>query len=340
MAGAPWGGRQAEFPNTLLLSFYIAGVRTVKRCIPVNNTFFREVLLVNIKQKHKNWLWAFLFIAPTVIGLYLFFLYPMVNSIYISLTKWNHLTKPVFVGLTNYRNLVKDPVIKAELGNTLLFVVTMVPVIIITALFLANTLNIKSRLTGFFRTVFFLPYVLLPVVTAQVWLIMFNSKYGLINGLLGMMGLPQPVWLSNAILVRVIIVIVGLWASVGYYAIIILAGLQNISEQYYEACELEGGSSWHKFFHITIPLVTPQLFFSAIIAVISTFKMFDYIFIFGKDNIFVRENIRNMAYGIYERGFTYLDMGYASAEAMVFCALILIVTVIQNVGQKKWVHYG
>ncbi|QQO08193.1 carbohydrate ABC transporter permease [Breznakiella homolactica] len=295
---------------------------------------------MKIRRKYTNWIWGFVFIAPTVIGLYVFFLYPMVNSIYISLTKWNHLTKPEFIGFENYRRLFSDPTILREFFNTFFFVFTMVPLIIIVSLLLANTLNRRTNLTGFFRTVFFLPYVLLPVVTAQVWMIMFNSRYGLINTILGIFDLPQPVWMSDQWLVRMIIVLVGLWANVGYYAVIILAGLQNIADQYYEAAELEGATPRQKFFRITIPLVTPQLFFAAIIAMITIFKMFDYIFIFGKSNDFVRESIRTMAYGIYERGFTYLEMGYASAEAMILCVIVLAITIIQNIGQKKWVHYS
>jgi multiple sugar transport system permease protein len=293
---------------------------------------------VNVKR--TDWLWAALFTGPTVIGIYLFFIYPIFGSVYISLTKWNHLTRPEFIGLVNYINLFNDSAIAKELFNTLFFVLLLVPLIIALSLLLANFLNEKTRLTGFFRTVFFLPYILLPVVTAIVWYLMFNSRYGLINIFLGTLGLPQPGWLANEWLVKMAIIAVTLWGSVGYYGVIILAGLQNIPKQYYEACELDGGGPVRKFFHITVPLVTPQLFFVAIVSVISVFQIFDYVFVFGKSNVFVRENIRTMAYGIYERGFTYLDMGYASAEAVVFCALILMVTVIQNAGQKKWVHYG
>jgi multiple sugar transport system permease protein len=291
-------------------------------------------------RRQIDWLWAFLLIAPTTLGLYIFFLYPMVHSIFISFTKWNHLSPPEFVGLLNYVRLFHDPGIAREFFNTLFFVAIMVPVIIIVSLLLANTLNKPSPFNGFFRTVFFLPYVLLPVVSAQVWMIIFNSRYGIINTLLKALRLPQPVWFANEWLVRSIVIVVGLWANTGYYAIIILAGLQNIPRHFYEACELDGGGSWHKFIHITIPLVTPQLFYAAIIAVISIFKMFDYIFVFGKSNYFVRENLRTMAFGIYERGFTFLEMGYASAEAMVLCVIVMAVTVIQNVAQKKWVHYS
>ncbi|MDR0598974.1 MAG: sugar ABC transporter permease [Treponema sp.] len=291
-------------------------------------------------KKSKDWLWAVLFIGPTVIGVYLFYIYPIFGSVYISFTKWNHLTKPEFIGLANYINLFKDPGIAREFFNTIFFVVILVPLVMAFSLLLANFLNKKSRFTGFFRTAFFLPYVILPVVTAITWYIMFNSRYGLINMVLGRIGLPQPAWLANEALVRIAIIIVTLWGAVGYYAVIILAGLQNIPKQYYEACELDGGGPVRKFLNITVPLVTPQLFFVAIVSAISLFQMFDYVFIFGKSNVFVRDNIRTMAYGIYERGFTYLDMGYASAEAIVFCVLVLIVTVVQNAGQKKWVHYG
>lgn len=172
----------------------------------------------------------------------------MVSSIYISLTKWNHLTSPEFIGAANFVRLFLDPVVYREFFNTLFFMLIMVPLIIVLSLFLANALNKKTPFTGFFRTVFFLPYVLLPVVSALVWLIMFNSRYGLINTLLGRLSLPQPSWLADEWLVRMAVVVVGLWASVGYYAVIILAGLQNIPRQYYEACELDGGNSFESHY--------------------------------------------------------------------------------------------
>ncbi|MDR2483120.1 MAG: sugar ABC transporter permease, partial [Treponema sp.] len=288
----------------------------------------------------NDWRWALLFVGPTVLGIYLFFIYPIFGSVYISLTRWNHLTKPEFIGLANYVKLFKDAGVGREFLNTLFFVVILVPLVMFFSLVLANFLNRKTALTGFFRTAFFLPYVMLPVVTAIVWYIMFNSRYGLINITLGRLGLPQPAWLANEVLVRMAIIVVTLWGAAGYYGVIILAGLQNIPKQYYEACELDGGGGLKQFLHITVPLVTPQLFFVAVISAIALFQMFDYVFVFGKSNTFVRENIRTMAYGIYERGFTYLDMGYASAEAIVFCALVLIATAVQNAGQKRWVHYG
>ncbi|MDR2629931.1 MAG: sugar ABC transporter permease [Spirochaetaceae bacterium] len=292
------------------------------------------------RKKYQEWLWALLFVGPTVFGIYLFFIWPMVDSVYISLTRWNHLSKPIFIGLANYVQLFRDPQVLKEFLNTLFFVGTIVPVMVVGSLLLANALNTKTPLTGFLRTAFFLPYMLLPVVTATVWRVMFNTRYGLINVVLGGLGLPQPAWLMGEYSVRMVIMVVSLWAGIGYYGIILLAGLQNIPRQYYEACELDGGRAWHKFLHITVPLVTPQLFFVVMITIISVFQLFDFIFIFGKGIPAVKESIRTMAFGIYERGFTYLDMGYASAEAIVFCVLILAVTVVQNYGQKKWVHYS
>ncbi len=296
---------------------------------------------MQLRRKHKDWIWAYLFIAPTVLGLYIFFLYPMVSSVFISFTKWNHLSAPRYIGLSNYKQLLQDPTIWLEFKNTMFFVLVSVPLTVGISLFLASALNKKYLLgKGLFRTVFFLPYVILPVITAQIFMIVFNSRYGLINGLLRIMNLPQPAWFSNALLTRFVIVLVTLWASIGYFTVILLAGLQNISPQYYEACDIDGGSWWVKFQHITFPLVTPQLFFCLVLAIINSFKMFDYIFVFGKSNVIVRENIRTMAFGIYERGFTYLEMGYASAEAIIFSLIVLTVTILQNVGQKHWVHYS
>ncbi len=296
---------------------------------------------MQLQRKHKDWIWAYLFIAPTVLGLYIFFLYPMVSSVFISFTKWNHLSAPQYIGLSNYKRLFQDPTIWLEFKNTMFFVLVSVPLTVGISLFLANALNKKHLLgKGVFRTIFFLPYVILPVITAQIFMIVFNSRYGLVNGLLRIMNLPQPAWFSNALLTRFVIVLVTLWASIGYFTVILLAGLQNISPQYYEACDIDGGSWWVKFQHITFPLVTPQLFFCLVLAIINSFKMFDYIFVFGKSNVIVRENIRTMAFGIYERGFTYLEMGYASAEAIIFSLIVLSVTILQNVGQKHWVHYS
>ena len=291
-------------------------------------------------MKRHDWIWAFLFIGPTVAGLYLFNLYPIFGSFYFSLTKWDPMTSPEFIGLANYVRFFGDRTLGLELFNTLFFVVTLVPLILACSLLLGNALNQKSIFTSFFRTVFFMPYVILPVTTATTWLIMFNARYGFINIVLGMIGLPQPAWLANEWTVRVVIIIVGLWASIGYYGIIVLAGLQNIPAQLYEACELDGGGRIWQFFHITIPLVTPQIFFITVISAISLFQMFDYILIFGRNNIFILDSIRNLAYGIYERGFTFMEMGYASAKAVLFCMLILFITILQYIGQKKWVHYG
>ncbi len=296
---------------------------------------------MQLRRKHKDWIWAYLFIAPTVLGLYIFFLYPMVSSVFISFTKWNHLSAPQYIGAANYQQLFTDPTIWLEFKNTMFFVLVSVPLTVGISLFLASALNKKVLPgKGLFRTIFFLPYVILPVITAQIFMIVFNSRYGLINGLLRIMNLPQPAWFSNALLTRFVIVLVTLWASIGYFTVILLAGLQNISPQYYEACDIDGGSWWVKFQHITFPLVTPQLFFCLVLAIINSFKMFDYIFVFGKSNVIVRENIRTMAFGIYERGFTYLEMGYASAEAIIFSLIVLTVTILQNVGQKHWVHYS
>jgi multiple sugar transport system permease protein len=292
------------------------------------------------RRRWKNWAWAFLFIAPTVLGLYVFFIYPMVSSVYISLTKWNNLAKPEFIGLANYARLLGDPMVRKELLNTVFFTAAAVPLTILGSLLLANAFNRGMAGAGYFRTVFFLPYVLLPVVTAQIGMTMFNSRFGIVNRILAIVGLPQAQWLTDPWLVRFVIVAMGLWASVGYYAIIFLSGLQGIPRQYYEACDLDGGGSWRKFTKITVPLVTPQIFFALVMATISVFKMFDYVFIFGKSNLYARESLRTMAYGIYERGFTFMEMGYASAEAILLCAFILGVTVFQNVSQKRWVHYG
>jgi multiple sugar transport system permease protein len=304
---------------------------------------FRGYAMSSIRNRHirwKNMCWALLFAGPTVFGLYLFFIYPMFKSVYISLTKWDGLSSPQFIGIANYVQLLSDPTVGKELFNTAFFIVLLVPITVVLALLLASAFDKRLPGTGFFRTVFFLPYVMLPVVTAQIGMTMFNSKFGIINQWLAWLGVPAVQWLTDPWLVRSVIVLMNLWAGIGYYAIILLAGLQNIPRQYYEACELDGASAWRKLTNVTVPLLTPQLFFSVVMATIGAFKMFDFIFVFGKSNLYARESLRTMAYGIYERGFTFLDIGFASAEAVVLGAFMLIITIAQNMSQERWVYYS
>lgn len=287
---------------------------------------------------------GFVFIAPVVVGILIFSILPIIFSFAMSFTEWDSLTEPVFVGLRNYKEMFSDPEIGNELRNTLYYTIGTVPLTLILSLLLANVLNKKIPAKGLFRTLYFLPVVTMPVAVAMVWRWLLNSEFGVVNQLLGLFGIDAPMWLGDPRYIMPAIILVVVWSQVGYNMIILLAGLQGIPDSYYEAADLEGASEWTKFTRITIPLLSPSIFFISITMLMNAFKAFDIIYVFsgsGKDMAQgpVLEATRTMVYGIYERGFTFLDMGYASAEAVFLFVIILIITLFQFVMQKRWVYY-
>jgi multiple sugar transport system permease protein len=294
-------------------------------------------------SKKKEWFWGYLFITPIVLGLLVFSILPIIFSFYMSLTKWNSLTSPVFIGLKNYMDFFSDKRSLGEFVNTLYFAFGTVPISIILSILLANALNKKMIGTSFYRVLYFLPNVTMASAIALVWKWMFNSRLGLVNKLLGFLHLPQPAWLTDTSYIMIAVIIVSIWSGIGYNMIILLAGMQNISQTLYEASDIDGASPWIKFSRITLPLVTPSIFFVLTVSLMGAFKSFDIIFVFaggGKElQGPISEAIRTMVVGIYQNGFIFLKMGYASTQAVVLFALIMMVTGLQFILQKKWVFY-
>jgi len=291
-----------------------------------------------LTKKHSDYLWAYIFIAPTVIGLLLFLIGPIFYAFYISLTRWDNLNPPVFIGIDNYIRMFSDPQVIGEVWRTLLFAAFIVPLTVAVSLLVAYLLNMKIPAIGFFRINIFLPYITLPVASAMVWQSMFNTRFGMINGFLRMMELPVVDWLGDTSSVFGIIVAMTVWAGMGYYSIILLVGMKNIPKTYYEAALIDGANRLQLFFKVTLPLLTPQIFFVVTICTIAAFQMFDAILVFGQ-SVIIRDGIRTLSFGIYERGFTFHMMGYASANAMILLVMIMIVTVMNFILQKFWVHY-
>lgn len=290
-------------------------------------------------RRRREIFWGYLFIAPTVIGLSVFLIGPIFYSFFMSLFKWDNLNPPTFIGLSNFTRLFSDPVILKELTSTLFFTFTTVPLTIIAALLVANALSKDMPGTGFFRSAFFTPYITLSVAAALVWQSMFNSKFGPINSILANFGIQGPQWLTDPSYVRIVIILMGIWSGFGYNSILLLSGIKNIPKSYFESAQIDGARPSQSFFRITIPLVTPQIFFVLCTGLIGGLRMFDAVYVFGRGGANVKESIRTMVYGIYERGFTYMEMGYASAEALLLFVLIMGVTIVQFALQKKWVTY-
>lgn len=223
--------------------------------------------------------------------------------------------------------------------NTLVFTLVSVPLAVMLATGIAILLNQKIKGMIVYRTLYFLPVVTMPVAVGMVWKWLYNTDYGLLNYILGLLHLPQPAWLFNPNIALISVIVVYVWMTVGNNIILILAGLQGISETYYEAAEMDGASKLKQLFTITIPLLTPTLFFVFITGIISSLQVFDLIFIMIGDSHVLLEPLRTLVYGVYESGFEYSQMGYASAQAFLLFLMILVITIFQFAFQKKWVHY-
>lgn len=293
------------------------------------------------RMKWNDWLWAYLMIGPTLIGLAVFYIWPVVQTIYLSFTKWGGFGKYKWTGALNYELLFRDPNLWIALKNTLVYTVLSVPASIAISILVAVLLNQKIKGVSFYRTLYFLPVVTMAAAVAMVWRWLYNADYGLINYLLGAVGIEGPRWISDPAIALYAVIIVAIWSSIGYNMVIFLAGLQGIPRSYYEAAEIDGAGPVRMFFTITLPLLTPSIFFVSITSLIGAFQVFDliYLMIGSKLGNPATEYTQTVAYLFFTNGFESGNGGYAAAIAVVLLAIILLVTIVQMKLQKKWVHY-
>ncbi len=277
----------------------------------------------------KQKILAYFFIAPALIHLLVFALIPILFAFYISLHKW-HLFIPgrEFVGFTNYTNIFSnDPVFWNALKNTAVFVALTVPIGIILSLAIASLLNTRIRGTNFFRTIYFLPVVVSTVAISIAWQWTFHLEFGLLNYFLSFFGIQKINWLQSTVGAMLAIVIVTTWKGLGYQIIIFLAGLQGIPQHLYEAAEVDGASRWKRFWRITLPMLRPTLYFLIITSVISSFQVFTVVYMLTQGGPLESTDV--VGYHIYKDAFEDYTMGYASAQAFILFAVILVITVIQ-----------
>lgn len=282
--------------------------------------------------------WPWFFIAPLVGGIAIFYLWPIIQTAYISLTETGPFGGSTFSGVANYVEMISDPRLYESLGNTLLYtgiVLLGIPI----AVYLASLLNLPGlRFASVYRVLFFLPYVAMPTAVAMVWRVIFNGDFGIVNYMLGLIGIDGPYWISTPGTAMVAVAIVGLWSSLGFTMIILAAGLKNIPPEMYEAAQLDGASRWRQFRSITVPLLTPSIFFVTIITVISSFQLFDLLFaILGSSNPVLPRSM-SLVYFFYREGFVNNDKGYAAAIAMFVFLIIGLVTAVQFRLQRRWVQ--
>jgi multiple sugar transport system permease protein len=284
---------------------------------------------------------ALLFLTPWIIGFAVFTAWPLAYSAYLSLTDYDVINDPSFVGWDNYAQLFEDPKVALALGNTLWFAGVQVPAYVVVSLALALLLNRVGRGSGFFRTVFFLPKMTPPVAVGILFLLLFNGQNGLINTALGWFGIAGPAWTTDPSWVKPGLVLMSLW-TVGASVIILLAALQNVPEELYESARIDGAGFWRQSLSVTLPMISPALFFIVVVNTIGSLQTFDeaYTAFFGAGNT-TYSNDAALFYVIYlfQQAFEFLHMGYASALAWVLFAVIMVVTAVQLIVSRRLVYY-
>ncbi|MAS33683.1 MAG: spermidine/putrescine ABC transporter permease [Anaerolineaceae bacterium] len=294
-----------------------------------------------VSLQRRETLAALAFISPWFIGFLVFTAGPMIASLGLSLTDYDVLHEPNFIGLANYQELLEDPRLGLSLGNTVYYAILHVPLSIAIALALAMLLNNVGKASGFFRTAFYLPSVTPAVAIGTLFLWLLNPRIGLVNKALSLVGIAGPGWTTDPAWIKPGIVVMSLW-SVGTTVIILLAALRSVPETIYEAANIDGAGALTKFFRITIPMISGSLFFLVIVNTIASLQIFTevYTMYFGKQASGAASSA-GLFYNIYlfRQAFEFLNMGYASAMAWLLFVIILILTLIQLRLSSRWVYY-
>lgn len=294
---------------------------------------------VDVMPGKKENLVGYAFIAPALVAFLILVAFPFVSSIFLSFTEWNFVSGWEgirWVGLKNFKALLTDRNFTYAVKNTFIYAITTVPTSILLALVLAYILNGKVFGKKIFRTCFFIPYISSIVALSAVFKFLFRDD-GIVNNLLRTFGLEGIKWMADESFTKLPIILLMIYTAVGYNLIIYMAAIQNVPKEYYEASMLDGATSFKQFCHITFPLISPTTFYLLVVRLIAAFKVFASINIFVMGD-YARSNT-SLVVEVYEKAFRYYKFGYASAEAFVLFVIILIITLFNFWGQKKWVTY-
>lgn len=296
-------------------------------------------------SRRAKWLTIILFLLPSLIGLAVFSIGPIGYSFLIGLTDWNGLNAwnpaagtPNFVGMDNYAEIMSGEEFWRVLRNTMYFIVLYIPLILVFSILAAVLLNNKYRGIGAYRVLFFIPVLTSWVAGSLIWKWLLSDDYGPVNAILAFVGIDGPAWLQDPLWAMPGIVFASIWKDMGFFALILLGGLQGINPDYYEAAQMDGAGMWTRLFRITLPLLSPILFFVIIISVINSFQLFPQVMIMTQD-AGPYGATQAMVERIYKYAFKYYKMGYAASFSWILFVIILFFTVIQMRLQKRWVHY-
>jgi multiple sugar transport system permease protein len=286
---------------------------------------------------HREALTFYLLISPWLVGLLLFVLGPMIASIFISFTRWDLLSPAKFIGLQNYQKMfTRDPLFWQSLKVTFIYTLAYVPLELVGGLVLALLMNQKLRFRGVFRTVYYLPSVLPGVAFVVLWMWILHPDVGLINTLLSYVGIEGPRWLADPGWALPALLMMSLW-GLGRTMVIYLASLQGIPQHLYEAAAIDGAGNWQSFWRITLPMLTPTIFFNLVLSIISTFQTFTSAFV-ATDGGPLDSTLFYVLY-LFRQAFQFFNMGYASALAWILFLIILVLTLLIVRSADRWVYY-
>jgi len=278
----------------------------------------------------------YVLIAPWVVGFLVFLAWPMIRSLYLSFTDYSLLTPPVWVGIQNYQRIFTDPDFWQSLKVTLIFALGSVPGGTVIALAIALVLAQKLRGINFWRTIFFMPSILSSIAVAILWLFIFRPEGGLLNVVLSWFGIQGPSWVTSETWALPALILMSWW-TVGGQMVIYLAGLKGIPDTFYEAAEIDGANGWQKFRFVTIPMLSPTIFFNVVLGIIGALQVFDVGWVMTRGG----PNKATLFYmiNLYNRAFAYVQMGYASALAWILFIIIMAITLLVIRSSALWVFY-
>lgn len=287
--------------------------------------------------RDKETLAAWLFLLPSLVGFVVFTAGPVVAAGVISLLDWNLFSPPTFAGLRNFWRLGEDPTFWSALVNTAYFTFASVPLTIVVSLALALLLNQGLRRVAVFRSLLLLPYATITVAVAFVWIWLYIPHGGLVNAVLGALGIDGPAWLISDTWAMPALIAMSVWKGFGFGMVVFLAGLQAIPQQLYEAAEIDGTNPWQRFRSVTLPMLSPSLFFVVVTSIIGSFQVFDQALIMTNGG--PGSDTTTLVMYIYRTGFENYEQGYAAAQSLVLFAFIVVITAVQFLLQRRLVHY-
>jgi multiple sugar transport system permease protein len=297
-----------------------------------------QTLSRRLSPQQREAIQGYLYISPWFIGFLIFTAGPLIASLGLSFTKWGFVDQPVFIGLANYEKMLKDPVFWIALRVTATFTLFSVPLVLLTGLTTALLMTRKLPGMNVYRTIFYLPAVVGGVPMGLLWTWVFNPDYGILNYLLSLAGVPGPNWLGSPQWAPLAIVVVSAW-NFGLPMVVLIAGLQNVPPVLYEAASLDGANAVRKFRHITLPMLSPTLFFLLVNQIIGSFQVFDIVYVIsGGTGNPLRSTLMYLVY-FYQNAFQRYEMGYASALVWVLFLIIMVLTLLVFKSSSLWVFY-